>query len=47
MQTKKQEKEKKHEDFSESILLLKEISWDRGIVLNKDSDNHTDKIEGI
>lgn len=47
MSTKNQEKGKKYEDFSESILLLKEISWDRGIIFDKVSDDHTDKIEGI
>lgn len=43
----KQEKGKKYEDFSRNILLLKEISWDKGIVFDTVSDNHNGKIEGI
>lgn len=47
MPTKNQEKGKKYEDFSKSILLLKEISWDTGIIFDKASDNCNGKIEGI
>ncbi len=47
MPTKNQEKGKKYEDFSKNILLLKEISWERGIIFDKVSNNHSDKIEGI
>lgn len=46
MPTKKQEIGDKYEDLSMQILLLKEISWEEGIVFDKVYDNGNDKIEG-
>lgn len=47
MPSKKQEKGKKYEDFSKSILLLKEISWNNGINFDLVPNNYNGKIEGV
>ena len=46
MPTKKQEIGDKYEDFSKQILLLTEISWEDGIVFDKNYNSENDKIEG-